>query len=255
MEGQLSEHPLAELISEILEKRFSGALRVEHERVKAVVYFEEGELIYATANLNNYRLSEYIKKKGFATSTAGKDSLSDFEIAEALLAKGVISRATLDQIVAEQVGDVVRVLLLWTNGHWGFNNRARLTTPIQARIQIRQLLLDAARRMDPQFVASRIRTPDEVMSAVPDGAALLNLSSTEGFLLSRVEGPIAVRELVAISGLKEAETLQTIYGLVLTRVVARELWPHAFRTGEMQQAAKSGKGPAPKSATAANTPR
>jgi len=64
MEGQIGEHPFAELTTEILEKRFSGALRVERERVRAVVYFENGDLIYASANLRNLRLSEYLKKRG-----------------------------------------------------------------------------------------------------------------------------------------------------------------------------------------------
>ena len=66
MEGQLSEQPLAELISEILEKRFSGALRVHHERVKAVIYFDGGKLIYATSNLRSFRLAEYLEKRGLS---------------------------------------------------------------------------------------------------------------------------------------------------------------------------------------------
>ena len=61
MNGQLSEHPLAELISEIAAKNLSGALRITRGRVKAVVYFEAGTLTYATANLRAYRLSEYLR--------------------------------------------------------------------------------------------------------------------------------------------------------------------------------------------------
>ena len=37
MEGQLRNHPLAELIHEISDARLSGALRLAFERVKAVV--------------------------------------------------------------------------------------------------------------------------------------------------------------------------------------------------------------------------
>ena len=42
MNGQLREHPLAELITEIAAKGFSGALRSARERAQAVVYFEAG---------------------------------------------------------------------------------------------------------------------------------------------------------------------------------------------------------------------
>jgi len=42
MEGQLSEHPLAELIREINNTGLSGALRLSHDRAKVVVYFDAG---------------------------------------------------------------------------------------------------------------------------------------------------------------------------------------------------------------------
>ena len=165
MEGQLNEHSLAELISEILAKRFSGALRVGRERVKAVIYFEAGELIYATSNLRNFRLAEYLKKRGLASQIATDDeSTSDFAIADALISRGLLTRSVLDEIQAEQVADVVRVPLLWTSGHWSFDSRARLTVPVRVRIEIRQLLLDAARRMDLQFAPSRFRNPRELIS-------------------------------------------------------------------------------------------
>lgn len=229
MEGQLSEQPLAELISEILEKRFSGALRVHHERVKAVIYFDGGELIYATSNLRSSRLTEYLEKRGLPAKTnAEKDALPDPALGEALIAKGLLTRPALNEVLAEQVTDVVRMLLLWTSGQWSFDGRARLSEPIQVQIPIKQFLLDAVRGMDPQFAASRFRNPAEVIS--PDSADLLNLSPTEGFLLSRVESPIEVGELVAVSGLPEREAQQAIYGLVLAKALKREFWPNALRT-------------------------
>ena len=44
MNGQLSEQPLAELIREISSRTLGGRLRLEHERVKVVAYFENGNL-------------------------------------------------------------------------------------------------------------------------------------------------------------------------------------------------------------------
>jgi tetratricopeptide (TPR) repeat protein len=246
MEGQLSEHPLAELISEILEKRFSGALRVARERVKAALYFAAGELTYATSNLHSLRLSEYLKKRGLAPPTTdAKDLRSDFAIADELVSRGVLPRPVLDEALAEQVTDVVRVLSLWTSGEWIFDGRARLTEPTLVRVQIKQLLLDAARQMDLRFTSSRIRSPVEVISPASDGLGDLILSPTEGFLVSRVETPIAVGELIMLSGLREPEAHRTIYGLVLAGVLNRELPPRAFRDGEQPTTTKTPKKAAP----------
>ena len=67
MNGQLNEHPLAELIREIQLHRLAGTMRLQHEAAKVAVYFEAGEVIYAAANLRELRLSEYLKKHGLAT--------------------------------------------------------------------------------------------------------------------------------------------------------------------------------------------
>src|SRR5437588_12469164 len=98
MNGQLSEHPLAELISEILEKGLSGALRVVHERVKAVVYFDAHDLVYATSNLRSLRLSEQLQKRGVPARqiTAIKEPGSDLGLAAALLSNGGISKEALE---------------------------------------------------------------------------------------------------------------------------------------------------------------
>src|SRR5690242_15939111 len=61
MEGQLSEHPLAELIREGINAKLSGALRLTRERVKVAVYLAEGAVIFAASNLRAHRLSETLK--------------------------------------------------------------------------------------------------------------------------------------------------------------------------------------------------
>ncbi len=67
MKGQLSDRPLAELVHEISFKELSGTLRLEHESVKAAVYFDQGEVIYAASNLRELRLAEYLKKQGLVS--------------------------------------------------------------------------------------------------------------------------------------------------------------------------------------------
>jgi curved DNA-binding protein CbpA len=233
MNGQLSEHPLAELISEIAAKNLSGALRITRERVKAVVYFEAGTLTYATANLRAYRLSEYLQKRGLASREKiadAKQAQSDFALASTLLSDGLLTRDALDETLNQQVADVLRMLLLWTDGEWNFDNRVRQSDAIQVTVLTRQLLIESVRRMELQFAKSRLQNPREVISRTRVAPGELSLSPTEGFLLSRVEAPVAVRELTALSGLREPDALRTIYGLVVAGFLQREFRPHAFKT-------------------------
>src|SRR5690349_8856628 len=114
MEGQLSEHPLAELIREISAREMSGALRLSRERAKAVIYFESGLLVFAASNLRAHRLREYLKSAGPNDAVVGTPrTASDDELAKALMRSGKTSAVILTAMRTKQVSDVLRVALLW----------------------------------------------------------------------------------------------------------------------------------------------
>src|SRR5437588_5217483 len=146
MNGQLSQHPLGELINEVSEKAISGTLRITCDRVKAAIYFQDGRLIFATSNIRLHRLTEYFRKHQIISAEIAKahDSLTDFEFAAAAVSQGLIDATNLNRVRAEQVTDVLRVLLLAADGIWSFDGRARLTEPVDISLDIRQLLLEAA---------------------------------------------------------------------------------------------------------------
>ncbi|HSV32815.1 MAG TPA: DUF4388 domain-containing protein, partial [Pyrinomonadaceae bacterium] len=127
MNGQLREHPLAELIREISRAGISGALRLQHEPVKVVIYFAGGELYYAGSNLRGHRLSEVVKRSGMLTEPQvaefGK-AQSEFNLEAELLRRGIVSAETLKRLRTTQVNDILRAALLWIDGNWNFDPRA-----------------------------------------------------------------------------------------------------------------------------------
>jgi curved DNA-binding protein CbpA len=70
-------------------------------------------------------------------------------------------------------------------------------------------------------------------SLVTNGIQLL---PAEAFVLSRVDAPIALSELTAISGLPETDTLQALYVLVLGGLVCREGRANAFTAEQLARA-------------------
>ncbi len=232
MNGQLSEQPLAELIREISSKSLSGRLRLEQERVKVVAYFENGRFVYAASNLRTLRLREYLKKSELVTDKdleQFNERLSDTDLLKALVAQKLLSPAAAEQLQARQVADVLRLALLWIEGSWELDSRSRLDEQLNLRIDVDSLLLETGRRMPVAFVTSRFRIPDETISPVAEPLVNENLLPAEGYLLSRLDSPVNVRELSAICGLGEDETLQLVYSLALVGLIKREHWKPAFR--------------------------
>jgi hypothetical protein len=230
--GHLHDNPPPELLREILIKKFSGRLILEFNKVKVAVYFRTGRLLYAAANVRTLRLGEYLVKSQLVTSEdlryLGKD-IDDFSLAKTLLSEKRLSLAQLEQQRLNQVSDALRLILLWTEGSWDFDHRSHLLEEVNLQIDVAALLIETGRRFPAKFTATRFLNNGEVISPVANPPKVVNLLPTEVFLLSRVAAPMPLSELVAISGLPEADTLRVIYSLLLVGLLSRQFWKTAFR--------------------------
>lgn len=239
MKGQLLHHPLGELIREISDKRLSGALRLSRERVRAALYFDEGAIVYARSNLRLHRLDDCLRRwKAVGEAQLAPlltDGMTDVQLGAALVSSGTCTADELDDFQARQCADVLRPLLLWTDGEWHFDPRARLDEEVRVVLEVDKLLLEGARRMPPDFVASRFGNTGETLTPVPAPSAQLQLAPEEAFVLSRAEsGALSVGDLITISGLPEANARRNIYVLTLGGLLARSSAPHAFSPADAQ---------------------
>src|ERR1051325_2856405 len=233
MKGKLTDQPLAELIREIYSKNLSGTLRLEHQRAQTAVHFENGQVVYAASNLRTLRLREYLTRRAAMPESVLERyavNLSDLDLARALIASGAIRQKDCDALLGILVSDVLRVALLWTEGIWDFNERARLAEPVKLKLDISTLLREAAQRMPFNFVSHRFRNAGETISRASEVAPTSNLLPAESFILSRLDNALKLGELIMLSGLPEIEARRVIYGLALSGLIKREYWQNAFRT-------------------------
>lgn len=244
MTGKLNEHPLAELIREIGAEKLSGSLRLEQERIKTAIYFDRGSLVYATSNLRPHRLAEWLRRWRVITNgqfaALPQEGKNDAETARLLVEQGVLTREALDDVRARLVADVLRPVLLWTEGTWKFEPRVRLADDVRVEIELPELLMEAARRLPHNLAAERFININEKLQPVTNAASNLNLLPAEAFLLSRLDTTLRVHELLAIGGLPQKETLHACYALSLGGLIEREQWPRAFTPEEVEKALSAG---------------
>jgi curved DNA-binding protein CbpA len=227
-EGQLSERPLAELIREIIDAELSGAVRLSRGPAKVVIYFEKGDLVFATSNLRAHRLREIFKRNKVAETKIDElpAMMSDEEVGAALIQQKVITAAQLQGMRLSQVTDVLRVALLWTDGHWSYDRRVRVAGDLRVSIDSGRLLLESARLLPVTFVKSRVGAGAAAYSVAKTSG--LPLSPTEALTLSRVTEAGTEVSLIdlAARGLREPDALRGIYGLC----VAGALYPADYKT-------------------------
>ncbi len=231
MNGQLSEHPLVELVAEISAKKLSGRLKLEFERFKIAVYFTDGKLVYAASNVRTLRLAEYLVKAGLLDSTEALQFVktSDFELALKLVNERRVTQEQISAAQSKSVADVLRLCLMWIEGTWEFDGRSHLKENIQLQIDLGSLMLEATRRLPPTFVATRLKNPNEKFSLdkTPDENA--RLQPTEAFLITRVDVPTSLSDLITLSGMKEEAANVVVYTLTVAGIIKREYWNSAFR--------------------------
>jgi curved DNA-binding protein CbpA len=231
MNGQLSEHPLAELIREISAARLSGALRLERQRAKLVIYFDQGDLHFAASNLRAHRLTEVLMRTRIVSETQLAEiraADSERELEATLLRRGTITSETLDRARASQVADILRTALLWTSGSWAFDPRARVAEDIHVTLDFDQLLMECARHLPDDYIASRLNGTNSILSRPTSETNGVDLLLVEAFVLSRVQEPTTLAELTALSGVPEPDALRAIYGLSLSGLLDRNDWPAAL---------------------------
>lgn len=251
MNGRLSHQPLAELVREISDTRLSGALRLEHERAKAAVYFDAGEVTAAAANVRALRLVEVLRRSGAVDagrlySVVG-ERMSDEQAGSALLSSGVLDESGLRRLQERQSKEVLGEALRWADGEWQFDSRVRLAGASNARPDVSGLLAESARALPPQLIAARMRDDAQTIAPVEGfeekmSAAGLRLLPAEAFVMSRIYAPTTLSEVVAVSGLPEEETRRAVYvlalGGLLTRTGGQRILPaEALKLAAQQRAA------------------
>lgn len=240
MKGQLREHPLVELLQEISRAAIPGVLRVSRERVRAVVCFDAGEVVYAATNLRAHRLAFLLRQWGAVAPerlvAAGVDALGDEQACAALLSSGAVTPEELGALRQRQSVEALRPLLLWTDGDWAYDARPQLEQVTHAPVAVLQLLLEAARRLPEEFIAARLHGGDDLLTPASGLAEDQQLLPEEAFILSRLDAPVRLSELVAVGGLPEAQTLRAVYALTLCGLVRRERAPQALRVEVVAQA-------------------
>ena len=233
MNGRLSDYPLAELVREISDAGLWGALRLEHERAKAVVYFDGGEVLAAVSNVRALRLVEVLRRSGTVDPArlyaAVGERTSDEQAAAALLQSGLLDEQALRRLQERQSKEVLGEALRWAEGVWSFDPRVRLAAAHAARPEVSGLLAESARGLPPEVAAARARDDSQTLTPVEGFeermSSGLRLMPAEAYVMTRLYAPTLLGELVSISGLPEEEVRRAVYVLVLGGLLKREGGP------------------------------
>lgn len=230
--GNLSKHSLAELLTEISPARLNGSLRLSCESQKTVFYFDAGEVVFAVSNARAFRLFEILLRENKIDRERLleiSDFTNDFLLGQNLLKNKLFSKPEIDRFFTVQIEEILKNAFGWLEGEWIFSPLVRIKGDIRFSIKTNQLAMEHARNLSNEAVTARFKDSRVTFAVKPSMPTHINLSPQESFVFSRLdEFGLSVETIKTVSGLPESETLKVLYTLWLGGFLKRQNANFAF---------------------------
>jgi hypothetical protein len=154
LSGNLTSFKLPEVLTFLHTTRKSGTLTLSNEGRDSWVFFDQGELVYAGSNQEQFRLGNILvrKKKISAAEAAKIDEVMRSEggqFGQLAVKSGVLSEAQVQDFLKVQVSEIIYDCFVWNGGTFGFVEATQLPNyAVTISIDLSNLIMEGARRID-----------------------------------------------------------------------------------------------------------
>ncbi len=151
LSANLSVLPLAGLLQAILEARRSGLLLYRHRRHEKVIYFQLGEVIFASSNQVVDRLGECLLRSGAISAEELQQAERAFapgdRFGRTLVELGFLTPRELWNGVRNQVEEIVRSLFVVPEGRvWFFEGEFQPDNVVRLSLETSRLISEGQQR-------------------------------------------------------------------------------------------------------------
>jgi len=229
METRFSSQTLAEIFRDIYLSERTGVLTLAGDEGQQEIYFNRGLIDFANSDRPEQDLGARLVSAGRLSAGALDEAMSGVEQATdlpgVLLNRGLIGRAELLETIKESIDGVVRAAFACESG----TARLEEGEPLQGLFESDvlhtfQVILNgifSMHQFDPireamQGLDNRLK----VRSPSPIPLERLTLSPSHGFILSRVDGTTAVKDVLSTLPQSEGDlALRFLFGMMLMGVL------------------------------------
>lgn len=228
LQGDLSAVQLPDILSFVSMIRRTGRLVLRHDSLERCIYWNEGEIVFATSNSPEHTLGQFLLRNGKITEEQWRMSISkvtpETRHGKLLVQMGAISPKELWWGVKNQVLEIIYSVFSWNGGDFSFfETGAEIQERITLSVNTSSIIMEGIRRIDEgALIRERITGLDMVFTKVhgsEEQLHSLDLSPQEAKVYERIDGRKSVRELIGLSELTEFEVMRILYQLLSARIV------------------------------------
>ncbi len=233
LSGSIEKFDLHQIFHLLGVGKKTGTLGVQWGEEIGMVYFQQGEVIYAHNNARPIGLGELLVGEKKITTKQLQEILNlqrELEgkkrIGELLILESLLTRNELESSVKKQAEEVIYRLLSWERGYFKFyQDRFPTQEEITIKISTENLILESMRRLKHTQKVKRWLPPlESVLTLAPSQDSRpkeLYLRADEWDILTLIDGRRSIEEVIADSGSEREEGLRKITALFLSGLVSQ----------------------------------
>ena len=231
MKGTLGEGVLPSVLRELYVGRKTGVLRFTQGSARRTIHFVKGSIVNAASEVPAEHLGEVLVRLGRLTRAdfdrAGEAVRRERKrLGAVLIELGVFNADQLGDALAVQAHEIL-LRIFEASGEESYEFEPAESEVAQGEFTLKlstgEIILDAVRRVrDPDVVRYALGDIDRVLTLSSDPLLRfqrINLSPTDGYILSRIDGTLSVREIMQLLSLPAEDVQRSLFGLLCTGIV------------------------------------
>ena len=166
LKGNLETFFLNSILQLLSDDQKSGILQVKNHQKEVKIYFQDGDVVYATGSQRESRLGYHLQSKGTISREKLHECLETGQkekkaLGKVLVEKGYITAENLEKLIHDQIEAIIFDLFVWDKGDFEYKDaRLNLQGMVVTRLNVVKLLLEASRRIDEMSIL-RKNIPDD----------------------------------------------------------------------------------------------
>ncbi len=238
LQGELSSFRLPEVLTFLSTTRKAGTLTVANHDKEAYLFFDQGTLVYAGSNQEQFRLGAILLRKK-RISRAERDRIDALmqreggQFGKLAVQEGAITDAQLRDYLKVQVSEIVYDCFVWHGGKFSFAEETSLPShAVTISVDLANLIMEGARRIEEWEQCVQLLPDNSVVYRVvpkPQDEKV-TLTADEWKILFLINGVRTLEELCHDAEDDPFHVYRVVYGLLSNRLI--EIVPAASRVND-----------------------
>ncbi|MEA2165260.1 MAG: hypothetical protein QOK37_3387 [Thermoanaerobaculia bacterium] len=227
LRGSLTSFRLPDVLTFLASARKSGTLTLTSGGNESIVYYDNGNVVYAGSNQEPLRLSAVLLRKK-KISPAQRDAIDALMHAEGgrfgqiAVQQGVLTDEQLRDFLKIQVSEIIYDSFVWPGGTFAFIDDTALPPyAVTIAVDLANLIMEGARRIEEWEECVRLLPDSSVVFKVvsnPD-AEKITLSLDEWKILFLINGRRRLGDLAQDAGEEPLHVYRVVYGLFGNKLI------------------------------------